>query len=844
MEKHPKTLSPMRRRAVDRLLAQYLELPEAAQDGFVRSCGQRFPRLSAWLVRVISATGTISLVDGSMHKLASSVLSSEGAATERLPSGSMLGPWQIVDFVGEGGMGRVYRGRRGDDAFEMDVAIKLIANRRRGLARLLQRECQLLARLDHPVITRLLDAGLDDQAGPFLVMEWVEGQDLQSWLADSPSINERLRVIEDLGQALAHAHQRLIAHGDLKPANVRIRFDGQVRLLDFGIARLMDDTVAHSESPAALTPNFAAPEQLGGDPPTPATDLWTLGSLAIWMLCGQAPDQSNRWKRLIRDQYPRHRDLIAILSTACSDDPQQRYVSVSGFIADLRRYRQIEPVSVRPGSPLYTLQRFVVRRRALSSSLAAILLLLASGILTTTNLYFQADAERARSDIETEKTQQVVEFLVDLFQSADPRHAQGEEVTVREVVQRGSERVKALDAGSAVQSELLSVLGRVNMALGRFSESAELLSRAIAILEQDEDHDSAQLASLYARLGSALHEAGDLTRAAEHHQTAVEHAENVDDLLLADTLSRLGMTQRRLGDLAQAEKHYRRALEIWRRVAPGSIDLAVSLNNLAIVLALSDRSEEAFAHFEESLDLHILELGENHPLTINTMGNLGAFYSNSGRYDKAEPLILETLERRIDVLGPDHPAVASTMHSAGLLYYRVEDFDQAEEYWQRALQLREAAQGEDHYSLVTTLLSLSVLARNQANLEQAQQLINRSLAIARTHYGASHATIARALQEKALLADDRELPKRALSLGHDALAMSIEIHGPEHSRVGLIKKMLAKFYLKQDHFRNAEALAAQAHQIFKNIDDGLDNPNLTETKRLQGAIEEVQNASN
>ena len=176
------TLSPMRQRAVDQLLIEYLELPEQAQAAWLRQTVQRLPRLGRWLDRLVAESNTVTFLDDSVRRLAGESVDRLEINIRRLAPGDRLGPWEVIAEVGQGGMGRVYRGRRADGAFDMEVAIKQIGRRRRGLAELLQRECRLLARLDHPSVTRLVDAGLDDQAGPFLVMEWVAGENLTDWI--------------------------------------------------------------------------------------------------------------------------------------------------------------------------------------------------------------------------------------------------------------------------------------------------------------------------------------------------------------------------------------------------------------------------------------------------------------------------------------------------------------------------------------------------------------------------------------------------------------------------------------------------------------------------------------
>ncbi|MGY6630137.1 MAG: serine/threonine-protein kinase [Wenzhouxiangella sp.] len=263
MTKGSNTLTPMRRRAVDRLLIDYLELPEREQPAWLARTRQRLPRLGRWLVQLVDDSHTVTLLDESVRRVAGESMDRIEVNAAHLDKGDRLAPWEVLEEIGEGGMGRVYRGQRADGAFEMEVAIKQIGKRRRGLAELLQRECRLLAKLDHPSVTRLVDAGLDDRAGPFLVMEWIEGTDLDDWLnSEQPDLAFRLDRFEHILEAVEHAHQRLIVHGDIKPGNIRIATNGAVKLMDFGIARLQESSGEDDAQMRALTPSFAAPEQL------------------------------------------------------------------------------------------------------------------------------------------------------------------------------------------------------------------------------------------------------------------------------------------------------------------------------------------------------------------------------------------------------------------------------------------------------------------------------------------------------------------------------------------------------------------------------------------------------
>ena len=455
-DKGAQSLSAMRRRALDRLLVDYLERPASEQAGWLAATRQRLPRLSAWLDQLIEDSHTVTLLSDSLDRLAAQSVAELELDIAPLQAGDRLGPWAVTDEVGHGGMGRVYRGRRVDGAFEMDVAIKQIGQRRRGLADLLQRECRLLARLDHPTITRVVDAGLDERCGPFLIMEWVDGQDLDEWLVDSrASLPERLAVFDQVLEAVEHAHQRLIVHGDIKPGNLRVTPAGQIKLLDFGIARLTDSDERNPDRVRALTPAFAAPELYRGEPASVRSDIYALGRLLGDLVA--APLEAGKGCR----------ELEAIRQRACHDSPDARYASVTALREDLQRLASDRPVSALPQTAGYRL-RCLLRRNRLASGLVALLCLSLVGGLAS--LLWQTNqtrlaAERAIS--EGQRAEAVRDFLVEMLAQADPRQMPGEAPSVRDVLRRSGERLDQRFAGQPdIAFELHSVIGQAFQGLG------------------------------------------------------------------------------------------------------------------------------------------------------------------------------------------------------------------------------------------------------------------------------------------------------------------------------------------------------------------------------------------
>ena len=343
-------LTPARRRLVDRLLDDLLDRPSSERDSELQRIRARAPRVGAWLSRLLAAsTEPGGLLDESARSMMGDALEARmGRDERRLEPGTRLGPWRLLEPVGAGGMGDVYRAERADGAFDMQVAVKLIRGHSDDLARLLTFERQTLARLNHPGIARLLDGGVSDDGRPYLVMDWVEGDNLDEWChRTQPRPGVVLGVFREACDAVAAAHRELIVHGDIKPANLKVTDQNRVCLLDFGVARLLDREM-HQDLPAAITPGYAAPEVLEGKPVSTAADIYGLGALLHWLVYGNCPPtQGVTRSKQAWQQFHRLRDIDAIIERATHDDPAMRYATVNAMALDIGRLETNLPVRSR-----------------------------------------------------------------------------------------------------------------------------------------------------------------------------------------------------------------------------------------------------------------------------------------------------------------------------------------------------------------------------------------------------------------------------------------------------------------------------------------------------------------
>ena len=481
---------------LERLFAEALALPEAARAAFLdRACEDDADLRSEIdaLLRSHDAPGVLDTAQHPPH------------AVEPLPSlapGTCLGLWRVGHMIGRGGMGEVYAATRADGAFEQRAALKLLRYEAVGEVERFHAERRILARLEHPGIARLLDGGVAPDGRPYTVMEYVEGRSLTDYCREHrSSLRERLALFAQVCDAVAFAHRNLVIHRDLKPANILVDDEGKVKLLDFGIAKLLDAAAVPGDTDvtiAPFTPDYAAPEQLSGQPVTTATDIYALGVLLFELLTGERPLRmrglpSTHALKLLLDRNPPPPsrvvqanaeaplparllvgDLDAIVAKCLRKEAAHRYETVNGLKRDIERHLHNEPVLAREGARLYVFWRLLRRYRWAVAGRRALILTLASGLAGTAWQARRAEREAARATA-------TKDFLLSVFRANDPRIASDKprgEITARELLDIGSARIEKEFAG---QPELqIELLGLTAAIYGNLYRRGTLCGRAEA----------------------------------------------------------------------------------------------------------------------------------------------------------------------------------------------------------------------------------------------------------------------------------------------------------------------------------------------------------------------------
>lgn len=763
-----------------------------------------------------------------------------------LPLGTEVGAYRLVDHLGRGGTGHVYSAERSDDAFAKKVAVKLIrpASFGRDTARRFRAERQILASLEHPNIARLIDGGtLETGHGipgglPYLIMERVDGEPIDAYCRNRRlGLSERLELFVKVCAAASYAHDRLVVHRDLKPSNILVTGAGEPKLLDFGIAKLLEPEpgaesvgpVELSETSAwmrVLTPNYAAPEQILGRPITAATDVYALGVLLFLLLTDRLPrklsgltlDQVVEHTRGLEPPRPSHlfkgtdeetraraaslgttpqqlrrsldQDLDAVTLHALASDPEERYPSVGRLVDDLERFRSGRPVTVRTPSWFYLASRFVRRHRALSSLVTLLLASLAVYSISLQSYSSRLEAERDVARAERDRNARLVTFMEELFTTADPLADGSVDTTARDVLNRGVEELGSFDDEPDVQARLALRLGKIFLELDDYGAAEPLLARSVRLLREGVSpaEDPGELITALNELGLLYVRQSRYSDADRLHREALSRLrfqEEPDPIALADTLSHMGMANRYLGEMEVSERHHREAVDLWRRhLATHPLKAAVGLNDLAaLLIAKGDRQEyaEAEALYREVLDIRRRHLPPDHVQIGNALSNVAYALFNQGRGPEAVPFIDQSVEILARRLGPNHRDTLRNQGNAAILLQTAGQYDDALVRWTDIV-----GRSEQHLGPADdqTLWSMGRLAETLHSLQrhaQAEQVILDVLAEERKssdrRAGAQHGQNLNLLGS--ILEHQKKWDAAQAALG-EALDVLRSFHGPEH----------------------------------------------------------------
>ncbi len=774
---------------------------------------------------------------------------------ETLPE--RIGVWQPMRRIGHGGMGTVYLVERNDAGFHQSGALKLLrpgAESEEFLERF-ARERQILASLTHPGIARLLDGGRSLDGRPYLVMEYVEGEALdRACDRRALDIDARIALFVEIAEAVAYAHRNLVAHRDLKPSNILIGDDGRPKLLDFGIAKALSEAsgeeLQHTRTALrAFTPDYAAPEQVLGQPTSTATDLYQLGLLLYELLTGHraqhASDASqraledaicnsepirpsehigddDRERCAARDTTPSalrrklRGDLDNIVLRALRKAPERRYPSANALIDDLERWRTGRPVRARPETWRYRSGKFL-KRNAWAVAAGVAIFALISGYAITATLQAQAIArERDRAQAEAAKAQQVLALTRQLFRGANPDASGSASLTARDLLDRGwADIERELKDQPAVQIELLDTVGEAYRQLGDYDRAKTLFeaglktSRAFA---QSQPLVYARALRSLGRVGGDQGDYADAERRLRQALSIYRSTPPVDRAEVAATLSSIALLLDERGDYPGSETRYRDALAIRRSLyGERHADVAESLGNLGMILRRRGDYAGAEPLLSQALSVYRQVLQNDHPKIADTIGDLAQVRNDLGEYDSAEALYREALASMEKSLGPDHPESTATMITLARVLKTRRDYGGARILLERSLAIRKKALGNKHPHVALNLNDLGQLHFESGDLAQAKLYFEQALAA----YSGDDPGRAMTISNLGQIAENNGDYSLAERRYREALAIQRKHSGDEHDRVGMHLHRLGMALHRQGRSEEAETTLLQALAIYR-----------------------------
>ncbi|MCB9504674.1 MAG: serine/threonine protein kinase [Gemmatimonadales bacterium] len=693
-------------------------------------------------------------------------------------TGQRVGVYDVVRRIGMGGMGAVYEGVRADAQFEKRVAIKFLRRSAESdlAIRRFRYERQILANLSHPNIAALVDGGVAPDGQPYFAMEYVDGVPITEWCASRRlGIRDRLVLFMQVCLAVQHAHQNLVVHRDLKPGNILVASDGTVKLLDFGIAKLLREEEGPDQLPPTqggarlFTPEYAAPEQVRGLPVGTTADVYALGVVLFELLTGRRPFMLkgmliSEIEQVVSGEPPprpstvlepamveaigarsihqlRARvagDLDAIVLTALRKEPDRRYGSAEQLARDLGAYLDGMPVSARPDGLGYRAAKFLRRRRVEVAAGALVVLSLVTGIVMTTRQARAADRQRERATA-------VTDFFTGMLAAPDPAQL-GREVTMREVLDSAAARADTLDDQPELGAEVREVIGDTYMGLGELELAIGQFARAYDLRRQVAPRGDLATGVLLSKLSGSHEFLGDYATADSIlavADTLIARYADRDDPSRASILDSRGRMREQAGDLAAAEQLHRAALEFRRRVEPDNDELlSYSYNNLGTILTQLGQIAQAETLHAEAVAAARRAFGEEHPLVASTLGQYAYSLELNGHVAEADSLNEIVLAMRRRLLGPEHPDYAWTLFQSAQFLVRVGRYERAAERAREVLALRGKTLSDDHPAISTAMQSLGIALGHLGQMEEGERQLQASLALRRSTLPEGHWLIA------------------------------------------------------------------------------------------------------
>ncbi len=726
--------------------------------------------------------------------------------------GRPLGGYTVTGLIARGGMSRVYRAERSDGSFEREVAIKVSAGAAMNdeMRRRFAIEQGVLAGLNHPNIAQLFDVDVTDEGWPYIVMELINGESIDQYVEHQQQpLAQRVQLLLDVADAIEYAHARLVVHRDLKPSNVMVDSTGRPKLLDFGIAKLLEQDATELTQAGAMTPRYASPEQLLRKPVTVASDVYQFGLLAFEILTDkpinahetitEAIERAAKEQPLVLDSTAAQslpRELRLVIEQCLRVATDERYANVAALKADLQAWLSGYPVTAVGQGSGYRLRKFISRNRMATGLSALLLATIAIGVTTYTlsvgAARDAAEAERDEADRQRTIATESLRFLESMLNNADPNISQRGDITIREAVDASIERVGERYTGRPeVQARVYATVARVYESLGDFARAEELAHLAQAATVEGYGHGSPEYFAARNQVVGAQVKQGDYERAKQAYETIIAE---MQETLGADAhqtiraMSGLAFTHYYLGNVDQFAEINEQVLA-YSAEALGETHMLTldTVYNVAITRINNGRYEETIQLVEPYLAAAEERFGPGHATTLHLLTILGNAYGYSGDLEEELRIRERHMERVTQSFGDHHLEVAVSLINMSAVLSDLERHEEVEPLLARALEIRASVFGEDHPETLSTRVNLAVHRARYGLKESAFEELEDTIALQSELFGPDHHATVAARMYKAevmllndmrgaaqVVAEDIALAKRVLGENHPELARVIE----------------------------------------------------------------------
>ncbi len=796
-----------------------------------------------------------SLLDVTLEELLDLLDDEPGPAPLEAPA--RAGPYVLLEEIGRGGMGAVYRARRDDGHFDREVALKIVrlAGSREDTARRFRRERQILAGLEHPGIARLYDAGVTEDGMPYLAMELVRGEPIHRYCDRVRlSVPDRLVLFEQVVAAVDYAHRNLVIHRDLKPSNILVTEAGEVKLLDFGIAKLVETEgeVGEGDDPLTgldhrlLTPGYASPEQMRGEPLTTASDVYSLGVLLHQILVGRRPDGAEttapsaaaraggeaatadteavalarrttpfRLRRQLRGE------LDTLVLKALRPEADRRYTTAAAFLDDLVRFRSGRPITARPPSVAYRAGKFVGRNRvAVAAGIAAL-----AGLVGGLGLALhQAETARRERDLALS----VSTFLENLFTASNPFTTSGERLDtlpIRAFLDRAVDRLDSDLAGQPeVRARMQGILGSVQGALGVYDGARPLLEAALVGLRELKGEESPEVAEILGDLGRLLLSGGDPAGAERYYREALAVARGLfgeRSLEVARIRTELAGVLLTMDRLPEAEAVLQASIDVRREeYGEESAEMADNLNMLGALQYRQGKVDQSIVTMGLALEATRRTAGEDHPGTAVLAQNLALALHRRGRSEEAEPLLRGAIAEIESSLGPDYPPLGVVRKTLANVLDALDRWEEADSLYQEAIAFTRRFLGEGSQDLGIALYDHGGALMRRGELDRARPLLDEAVQVQRAVLGPESPGAGITLGGAAEVRRRQGEARAAERMFREALGILEKTFPPGHPRVLAVRSGLGLSVADQGRTGEGEAMLLEVYEAARLLEDG------------------------